>query len=168
MSTLGPTGDGSAEYAPTMNAMAGTVTMGAVGGEASKVWVRAREPYTTGGVKIGLYSDATTRPGSLLVSATIAIPAGPTEAWYSAAISYTLVGGTTYWIAVSSNSGDTFVRYATGRPSGGVYHAASYDLPDPWPSADNTADGNYWCAYVEYAEGSVTERTPLILLRTYP
>jgi hypothetical protein len=85
-------------------------------------------------VLVGLYSDSSGAPGSLLATATIASPAA---GWNSAALSSNpaITAGTSYWLAVlGTGTGNVVVR---DRGSGGTCNARVNVSPNNWTSLHN-------------------------------
>jgi hypothetical protein len=86
------------------------------------------------GVLVGLYSNSSGAPGSLLATATIS---SPTSGWNSANFSSppTITSGTQYWIAVlGTGTGQVVVR---DRGSGGTCSARVNATPNNWTNLHN-------------------------------
>jgi hypothetical protein len=107
-------------------------------------------------VKLGLYSDAAGRPGSLLGSATVATPVA--AAWNSATLSNASVtAGTSYWIALLGVGGTVGYRdrcCGAGSPANAASGTLSA-LPAAWTAASTYvgSDGPL-SAYVDSTTGA--------------
>jgi len=88
---------------------------------------------------VGLYSDASDNPGSLLISGTITSPVA--GAWNSVVVSsVTLTSGTKYWIAVLGPVGAGTVHFRDVSSGGRAQTSSQSDLtglPATWSSGTN-------------------------------
>jgi hypothetical protein len=89
---------------------------------------------TASGVLLGLYSDNSGAPGTLLATATIS---APVSGWNSATFSSppSITSGTNYWIAVlGTGTGQVVIR---DRGTGGTCNARVNAAPNNWTSLHN-------------------------------
>ncbi|MGZ4311138.1 MAG: hypothetical protein ACXVR1_03425, partial [Solirubrobacteraceae bacterium] len=107
-------------------------------------------------VLVGLYADASGRPGALLTSGSLASPQG--GKWSTARVSSAAVSaGRPYWIATLGRGGTLAIR--DGRTTGCGSRAASQNamtaLPHSWDAAGTTSQ----CAPSAFAAGTVTSQS---------
>jgi hypothetical protein len=100
---------------------------------------------TATSVAVGLYTDTSGHPGTLLTQGTIAAPhAG---AWGMVGVpSTTVTAGTTYWVAVLSPNGAGTVKFRNrccggGSPAESSSSVALSGLPATWTSGAPYRDG---------------------------
>jgi hypothetical protein len=89
---------------------------------------------TASGVLLGLYSDSSGAPGTLLATATIS---SPVSGWNSATFGSppSITNGTNYWIAIlGTGTGQVVIR---DRGTGGTCNARVNAAPNNWTSLHN-------------------------------
>lgn len=115
--------DGALAHGPLYDSFS---TVGSTTLTDISVLIGADNPADGGTFTIGLYSDSSTSPGSLLDSNTFMDSALTTSlAVLSESVSYSLSAGTRYWIGISSSDGSVFWSYdadASGIGVAGEYY----------------------------------------------
>jgi hypothetical protein len=161
--TPGSVGDKTLEVAND-SSPAGEVeafkTAPATAGYVDHMSVYLTSDTTATSVLVGLYSDAGSKPGTLLASGKISTITK--NAWNSLPISTVTLSATTYWIALSGQAGAVGYRdrcCGNGGTLPAQSAAGTYtSLPASWTTGSYTASGD--APLSAYAVGTATAPTP--------
>jgi len=111
--------------------------------------------------QIGLYSDSSGAPGTLLFTESFTYD-GTTDVWISRTVSWAIDPSTTFWLAAAVDDSaviDTFINFSGTGGSGYAFDAGQNTLPASFTVDGSDADGLMGIYAITAAAGVATIRS---------